>query len=122
MARRGYFNASFRREDFLIGLQTFGDQSVYDHIRGRFIDGGGWSCHVCPEGYVLVQDLLSFHCRLLNLVTVNLDSSTQNWQVSASCMGDALGCDEVTIDAERTVARIINVGSYLVIDAEQQRL
>ena len=117
----GYLD-SIQREDLLIRLQAFGDQSVYDHIRGRFIDGGGWSCHVCPAGYVLVQDVLSFHCRLLNLVTVNLDISSQNWQLSASCMGDAVECDEVTIDEERTTARVIKPGRYLVINTTSQQI
>lgn len=108
--------------DKLRRLQTFGSQIVYDHIRGRFIRDGRWTCHICPMGFVLVQDLLSFTCRQLNLVKPELDQALSTWKLSESCSGDALGCDEVTLDEDRTTARVIETGRYLVINTTSQQI
>ena len=109
-----------QREHALEALQSFasGDgntrNDVYSHIQHRFLEGGGWTCHLCPVGFVFVQDITSAYCRPLNLVTVKLDSN-RDWTLSASCVDPATGCDEYT-DELRTRANIIPVRSFLIID------
>ena len=114
------FDTDMQREHALEALQSFasGDgntrNDVYSHIQHRFLEGGGWTCHLCPVGFVFVQDITSAYCRPLNLVTVKLDSN-QDWTLSASCVDPATGCDEYT-DELRTRANIIPVRSFLIID------
>ena len=119
------------REDHVRALQRFSGYMLgtgagsLRHIEGRFLQGGTWTCHLCPPGFVLQNNPTRRSCRPLGLVLVRWTGfvADQGWQASSTCQGDSgAGCDEITSDALRAFAREVRKGHYVHIDRELQEI
>ena len=84
------------------------------HVFERYLQGGDWTCHICPYGYYYLRSGTNRLCQKLHFISLEFThvngDNFREWTLSQQR-------DQYTIDGKRTVVRTVSVGSYLNIQS-----